>query len=47
MIFNISDNQIAVRLVGGGTKSEGNVEVLANGVWGGVCDLGWDINDAG
>jgi len=32
-----------VRLVGGSSSHEGRLEVLRNGVWGGVC---YDVNDA-
>ena len=34
------------RLVGGGTEYEGRVELLVQGVWGTICDNGWDQADA-
>ena len=35
-----------VRLTNGFRPSQGRVEVCQDGVWGTVCDLGWDVNDA-
>ena len=39
-------NEGAMRLNGGSIEQEGRVEVCVNGVWGSICDYGWDKTDA-
>ncbi len=35
-----------IRLVGGFTSNEGRVELFQYGIWGTICDSGWDMSDA-
>ena len=39
-------SEYPIRLRGGSSPSEGRVEIQYNGVWGTVCDDGWNTNDA-
>ena len=36
----------AIRLIGGINKLEGRVEIQYQGIWGTICDDGWDDIDA-
>ena len=52
--INFPDSSVAisncshgdVRLVGGRTLTEGQVEICIDKVWGAVCDRKWDYIDA-
>ncbi|XP_030851600.1 deleted in malignant brain tumors 1 protein-like [Strongylocentrotus purpuratus] len=39
-------NPFQVHLVGGSNDAEGRVELLHEGSWGTICDVGWDLRDA-
>ena len=43
---SVCSNQGDIRLVAGARDSEGRVEVCNQNMWGSVCDIGWDMNDA-
>ena len=44
--FSLIDPYLRLRLIGGTTSMEGNVQVYYNNTWGSVCDDSWDILDA-
>ena len=39
-------NEGTIRLADGAFTQQGRVEICTNGVWGTICDNGWDNADA-
>ncbi|KAK1163974.1 deleted in malignant brain tumors 1 protein-like [Acipenser oxyrinchus oxyrinchus] len=46
VICSVSGAAVPVRLVNGNSSCSGRVEFISIGVWGAVCGIDWDMNEA-
>ena len=45
-IIYLLSTDAEIRLAGGSNVLQGRVEIMYQGIWGTICDDGWDDNDA-
>ena len=46
IFWDLFDVDANIRIVGGSNEREGRVEIIYQGIWGTICDDGWDDIDA-